>query len=210
MALYPLYGPCSLSGLLCPLRTSILYRSLFPQQPSVHSMALRPLYGPLSSLRLCYISLPSVSSLMSLSLHFFSCLFPLSLPLSFPLYLPLSLLYLSLLFLPSVCSPLSLFSYLIPTVSFPPFIFLYAVCLSHMIYPPLSLPSFSSLLFLSHHFFCFLFTLSLPLSLPSATPYFSSLCTPLPLFFISQLCYSPLSLLYISPLFSPPLISTVS
>ncbi len=125
---------------------------------------------------------PSVSSLLSLSHHFSSCLFPLLLTLSFPFVSPSA-------------SPLSFFSIsplsLLLCLSFCiyclfPSIFLYAVCLSHLISSPLSVPSFFTVISASCLY-------SSPLSLP-------------PCLFPSV--YSHLSLLCLLPLFSsslPPL-----
>jgi hypothetical protein len=77
------------------------------------------------------LSFPSVSSLLSLSLRFSSCLFPLSLPLSFPLYLPLSLFSIS---------PLCLFSFGLSS------------CISSLLSPSLHLPSCTSYVYLIHNF----------------------------------------------------------
>ncbi len=113
-----------MSSLLCPpfvfrLHSHCFYFPLSPplvSPPLFFSHCVYIYALCLSHLVSLPLSFPSVSSLLSLSLRFSSCLFPLSLPLSFPFVSP-------------YVSPLSLFS-LIPTVSFPKFILLYTLCLS--------------------------------------------------------------------------------
>ncbi len=200
--LYPLYEPLRLqqpavlsmalcpSTALCPL---YFVPSLsFPFSPTVSPFLSLPLLSLHRSVS-CLVSL----CLISLTSGFYLSIFPICLSPFFSPFLLLSLPSVT----PSVfshwihlcLSPLSLFS-IFPSVPplvshpycvFPLFILLRPQCLSNLISPPLSLPSFSFLRFIL-------------LSLPSVTSSVSSLCPSLCLFplysFISLLYFSALSL----------------